>query len=160
MCLATCSLEGKPSCRIVLAQSINEDGFIFFTNYNSKKAQELDSNPQASVCFYWDQIQKQVIMDGTVRKITREESKNYFESRDVDTQICFLVSEQGKVLKHKRVSLNNFLQILYVKIKLFFLYKHLLQKKENAQKEFEKCEAVPYPKEWYKLSSKLLKITF
>ncbi len=150
MCLATCSLEGKPSCRIVLAQSINEDGFIFFTNYNSKKAQELDSNPQASVCFYWDQIQKQVIMDGTVRKISREESKQYFESRDVETQICFLVSEQGKVLKHKRVSefiyfssYSLFISIVYSKLK------HLLQKKENAQQEFQKCEAVPYPKEWF-----------
>ena len=118
MCLATCSLEGKPSCRIVLAQSINEDGFIFFTNYNSKKAQELDSNPQASVCFYWDQIQKQVIMDGTVRKITPEESKQYFESRDLETQICFSVSEQGKVLKHKRVSLFDFFFILALSLLL------------------------------------------
>lgn len=127
MCLATCSLEGRPSCRMVLARSITEEGFVFYTNYNSKKAQELDSNPLASVCIYWDSIQKQVVMDGAVKKISFEDSKAYFESRDIESQICFKVSEQGKVLKHKQ---------------------HLILAKEQAQKEFENKEQIPYPSEW------------
>jgi pyridoxamine-phosphate oxidase len=78
--LATATKEGKPSARVVLLKSFDENGFVFFTNYSSRKANELTGNPFASLLFYWEPLSKQVRIEGKVEKIARLESEEYFRT--------------------------------------------------------------------------------
>lgn len=80
--LATVSAEGQPSSRMVLLKGHDQDGYVFFTNYNSRKAKELLQNPQAAMLFHWTQLQRQVRIEGTIKKISNTESDIYFASRD------------------------------------------------------------------------------
>jgi pyridoxamine 5'-phosphate oxidase len=95
--------EGKPSARMVLLKDFDDDGFVFFTNYNSKKGQELAANPQASLVFYWDVISRQVRIDGKVVKIEREKSDDYFSKRPLNSRISAFISDQSKVIENKEV---------------------------------------------------------
>ncbi len=97
--------DGKPSGRMVLLKSFANEGFIFFTNYTSKKGQELAANPQASLCFYWDLMSRQIRIDGTVTKVSREESISYFSKRPLNSRISAYISDQSKVIKNKEVIL-------------------------------------------------------
>ena len=81
MTLATATLDGRPSARIVLLKGATSEGFVFFTNYESRKAQEMAENPQAALVFSWLELARQVRIDGTIQKISKEESENYFYSR-------------------------------------------------------------------------------
>src|ERR1700730_15222540 len=81
MTLATASNDGVPSARIVLLKGVDERGFIFFTNYDSHKGRELAENPNASLVFYWQQLERQICIAGPVEKISREESGAYFKTR-------------------------------------------------------------------------------
>lgn len=108
MALATASKEGRPSARIVLLKSFDEDGFIFFTNYGSRKGNELIINPGASLLFYWDKIDKQVRIEGTVKKISLKESEEYSHSRPRGSRIGALASEQSKVIKSRDELLRRF----------------------------------------------------
>ncbi|MCS6833585.1 MAG: pyridoxal 5'-phosphate synthase, partial [Flammeovirgaceae bacterium] len=81
MHLATVSAEGKPSLRVVLLKGIENDGFVFFTNYESQKAKELAQNPYACMNFFWSELERQVRIEGKVEKISEEASTQYFQSR-------------------------------------------------------------------------------
>jgi pyridoxamine 5'-phosphate oxidase len=101
MTLATCSANAKPSARIVLLKGVIESGFIFFTNYDSRKGIEIASNPLASLVFLWHELERQVRVDGAIEKISREESASYFYSRPFQSQVSALVSPQSKVIQGK-----------------------------------------------------------
>lgn len=95
MTLATTDSQGKPSARIVLCKAIVPGGIHFFTNYESRKSQNLLSNPHASVVFFWPTLARQVRVEGTVSKVPREVSEEYFRSRPRGSQIGAWVSKQS-----------------------------------------------------------------
>lgn len=95
MTLATVSADGQPSARTVLLKGFDDSGFSFFTNYLSRKARDLDSNPRASMVFLWKERERQVCVRGTVKRTSREESDAYFQSRPYGSQIGAWVSEQS-----------------------------------------------------------------
>jgi pyridoxamine 5'-phosphate oxidase len=100
---ATADKNGKPSARIILLKGLDERGFIFFTNYGSRKGRELSANPNASLVFYWQQLERQVCIAGTVEKTSREESENYFKSRPRGSQLAAWASNQSDVVKDRAV---------------------------------------------------------
>ena len=99
--------DGRPSNRIVLVKDFSDKGFKFFTNYTSKKGQELEANPYASMCFYWDAVSRQVRIDGKVHKISSQESEEYFSKRPLNSRISAYISDQSKVIKDRNVGLNK-----------------------------------------------------
>ncbi|HUX96000.1 MAG TPA: pyridoxamine 5'-phosphate oxidase [Bacteroidales bacterium] len=98
VCLATTSKEGRVSARMVLLKDFSESGFIFFTNYNSKKGKQLSENPYAAMLFYWPESGQQVRIEGYTEKVSAEESVKYFNSRPRDSQIGAWASEQSSVI--------------------------------------------------------------
>ncbi|WP_285056313.1 pyridoxamine 5'-phosphate oxidase [Pedobacter ginsengisoli] len=98
MTLATSDRFGKPSARIVLLKGVDNDGFVFFTNYESSKGQHLLENPQAALVFFWAELQRQVRVEGVVSKVADEVSDAYFHSRPAGSQIGALASPQSKVI--------------------------------------------------------------
>ncbi|WP_256006605.1 pyridoxamine 5'-phosphate oxidase [Pedobacter deserti] len=98
MTLATADRFGRPSARIVLLKGFNEEGFVFFTNYESKKGQELLENPQAALVFFWAELERQVRIEGVVTRVSGELSDEYFHSRPAGSQIGALASPQSKVI--------------------------------------------------------------
>lgn len=101
MTLATATPEGKPSARLVLLKQADEHGFVFFTNYNSVKARELDSNPQAALVFYWPLLERQVRVEGRVERTSAAESDAYFKTRPRESQIGALASPQSEVISSR-----------------------------------------------------------
>ena len=95
MTLVTSTPDGKPSARVVLLKSFNEEGFVFFTNYESRKAIELIENPHSSIVFDWHMMERQVRIEGVAKKVSEEESDKYFYSRPKDSQIGAWVSPQS-----------------------------------------------------------------
>ena len=98
MTLATSTPDGKPSARLVLLKQADAQGFVFFTNYNSMKARELDSNPQAALVFYWAQLERQVRIEGNIERTSAAESDAYFKTRPRESQIGALASPQSEVI--------------------------------------------------------------
>lgn len=98
MTLATASPEGRPSSRMVLLKQADPDGFVFFTNYTSRKAGELDANPHAALLFHWPILQRQVRVEGRVERVSREESADYYHSRPRGSQIGAWASDQSSQL--------------------------------------------------------------
>lgn len=96
--LATCDLEGRPSARIVLVKGVDQRGFVFFTNYESRKGRELEQNPWAALCFYWPSLQRQVRVEGSVERVAEPESDVYFASRPRDSQLGAWASRQSSIL--------------------------------------------------------------
>jgi pyridoxamine 5'-phosphate oxidase len=111
MTLATADKNGKPSARIVLLKSFDEKGFIFFTNYESRKGNELTANPYASLVFYWDKIDKQVRIEGSIEKISVKESEIYFHSRPQGSQLGALASPQSKVIEDREYLEEKFSEL-------------------------------------------------
>ena len=103
MTLATASADGKPSARIVLLKSFNEEGFLFFTNYDSRKGKELAENPQVSLLFFWKELERQVRIEGTVIKAPAAVSDEYFNSRPVGSRIGAIASPQSEVIAGREV---------------------------------------------------------
>ena len=103
MSLATAGQDAKPSVRIVLLKSFDEDGFVFFTNYESEKGKQLEANPYAALGFYWIELDRQIRISGKVDKTSREESQTYFHSRPVGSQLSAWASRQSAVLDGRRV---------------------------------------------------------
>ena len=103
MTLATASPNGKPTARIVLLKGYSARGFVFYTNYESTKGQQLIANPQAALVFLWDKLERQVRIEGKVTKISAEESDNYFHSRPVSSQIGAWTSDQSRVIDSREV---------------------------------------------------------
>lgn len=98
MTLATTSIDRKPSARIVLLKGYEERGFMFYTNYLSAKGKEMAKNPVVALVFHWAELGRQVRIEGTVEKLSKEESEIYFHSRPKSSQIGALVSPQSQVI--------------------------------------------------------------
>ena len=107
MTLATCNTEGLPSARIVLLKGFSHDGFTFFTNYRSKKGNDLHENPRAALVFFWKELERQIRIEGTVEKLSDEDSQQYFSTRPVASQIGAWASPQSKVIENRRVIEKN-----------------------------------------------------
>lgn len=101
MALATASFEGRPSCRMVLLKQMDARGFAFFTNYDSRKGQDLACNPFACATFYWAVLERQVIIEGEIEKLTRQESESYFASRPRGSQLGTWASHQDQILQSR-----------------------------------------------------------
>jgi pyridoxamine 5'-phosphate oxidase len=99
--VATASSSGAPSARMVLIKQADESGFVFFTNYDSRKGGELTSNPRAALLFHWDLLGRQVRIEGPVRRTTPEESAAYARSRPRGSQISALASPQSRVVESR-----------------------------------------------------------
>jgi pyridoxamine 5'-phosphate oxidase len=98
MTLATASTDGLPSARIVLLKGFDNRGFIFFTNYNSYKAQQLKENPRGCLVFFWKEVERQVRITGLIEKTSNEESDSYFNSRPERSRISAIASPQSEVI--------------------------------------------------------------
>jgi pyridoxamine 5'-phosphate oxidase len=103
MSLATAGADGKPSSRIVLLKGFDQDGFVFFTNYESEKGKQLEENPYAAIAFYWIELDRQIRISGPVEKTSREESERYFHSRPAGSQLGAWASHQSEVIDARRV---------------------------------------------------------
>src|SRR6266446_449354 len=103
MSLATAGSDARPSVRIVLLKSFDQDGFVFFTNYESQKGQQLETNPYAALGFYWIELDRQIRIGGKVEKTSRKESLTYFRSRPPGSQLSAWASRQSEVLDGRRV---------------------------------------------------------
>ncbi len=103
MSLATASADGRPSVRIVLLKGFDHDGFVFFSNYESEKGQQLAVNPYAALCFYWIELDRQIRISGKTTTTSREESARYFHSRPLGSQLGAWASRQTEVLDGRRV---------------------------------------------------------
>lgn len=102
MCLATATKDGHPSARMVLLKGYSEEGFCFFSNYESRKGSELESNPHACLVFYWEPLNRQIRIEGTVERIPYEKSREYFHSRPKSSQIGAVVSRQSTVIPSRQ----------------------------------------------------------
>lgn len=126
MLLATAGKSGVPSARVVLLKEYNEKGFVFYTNYDSRKGNEISENPVASALFFWKELERQVRITGTVEKVTTKESDEYYHSRPIGARIGAWASEQSRVIPNRKYIDDRF-------------------------KEFEnqfKDKAVPRPAHW------------
>jgi pyridoxamine 5'-phosphate oxidase len=103
MTLATSTLDGHPSARMVLLKAVDANGFVFFTDYRSRKGTELAENPNVSLCFWWDALQRQVRVTGTVAKVSADESAAYFKTRPHGSRIGALASTQSAPLASREV---------------------------------------------------------
>ncbi len=101
MTLATATTDGKPSARLVLLKQVDERGFVFYTNYRSSKARDLEANPLAALVLYWPQLERQVRVEGTVTRTSAAESEEYFRTRPRDSQIGALASPQSEVIPNR-----------------------------------------------------------
>lgn len=103
MTLATATQDCKPRARMVLLKSFDERGFVFYTNYESQKGQELADNPQASLVFWWAELERQVRIDGRIEKVSDQTSDEYFHSRPLSSQLGAWASEQSQVISDRSV---------------------------------------------------------
>ena len=103
MTLATATKDGRPSARVVLLKQIDEAGFVFYTNYRSAKAKELEQNPQAALVFYWVGLDRQVRVEGRVERVSGAESDEYFKTRPRESQLGALASPQSEVIEGREV---------------------------------------------------------
>lgn len=111
MTLCTASKDGKPSGRMVLLKGVNESGFVFYTNYGSRKARELDDNPFAALVFYWEPLERQVRVEGSVSRISAAESDKYFQSRPRESQLGAIASPQSEVIESRSVLEDRYRQL-------------------------------------------------
>jgi len=103
MTLATATKEGMPSARIVLLKGLDERGFVFYTNYESRKGQELMANPYASLVFWWGALERQVRIEGIVEKISAQETEAYYHSRPAGSRLGAWASDQSRVIPNREV---------------------------------------------------------
>jgi pyridoxamine 5'-phosphate oxidase len=111
MALATATADGVPSARMVLLKGVDERGFVFFTNYESRKARELAENPRGALILYWVAIRRQVRVTGRVGPITREESEAYFRSRPYGSRLAAWASRQSSVIPDRSVLEAEYLRL-------------------------------------------------
>lgn len=119
--------NGKPSARVVLLKGFDENGFVFFTNYNSHKGQELAGNNASCLTFFWDQLERQIRIEGFMEKVSEEDSNEYFWSRPRQSQIGAWVSSQSEVISGREV---------------------LNEKLSFYEQKFENQEVIPRPSHW------------
>ena len=126
MTLATASKEGRPSARTVLLKGIHKNGFVFFTNYESRKGEEIAENPQVALLFFWKELERQVRVEGRIEKIDAAESDEYFNSRPIESRMGAWASPQSKVIPDR---------------------KFLEKKEKQIEREFAN-KAIPRPQNW------------
>ena len=126
MTLSTTNKDGKPSSRVVLLKGYDGDGFVFYTNYESRKGREIEENPYGSLNFYWPSQERQVRINGKLRKVSRSRSEKYFHSRPLRSQIAALASNQSGASEDRD---------------------DLKKKFDELEKEFEGKD-VPLPENW------------
>ncbi|KAK4787290.1 hypothetical protein SAY86_011123 [Trapa natans] len=136
MALSTAGKNGKLSSRMVLLKGVDEDGFVWYTNYGSRKAHELSENPWASLLFYWDGLNRQVRVEGFAEKVSDHESEQYFLSRPRGSQIGAVVSDQSSVVPGRQA---------------------LHQQYKELEEKFSSMSVIPKPKHWggYRLKPEL-----
>lgn len=112
MTLVTVDATNKPSARIVLLKHFSEDGFIFFTNLSSKKAQDIEKNPNVSILFWWEGLDRQIRIEGQAEKVSEELADAYFQTRHRSSQIAALVSPQSSIIEDFQILTNQYEQLL------------------------------------------------
>ena len=127
LALATVGKNGTPSVRMVLLKDFNKKGFVFYTNLNSKKSNEIKSNPNASMCFHWKSILRQVRITGKLSNVPDEDADNYYNSRSYGSRIGAWASNQSSVLKSRD---------------------ELLKSIEKFKKKYTNEKNIPRPKYW------------
>lgn len=127
MTLATATKEGIPSARIVLLKGIQDEQFVFYTNYNSEKGKEIAANPNVSLVFCWLTMQRQIRIQGTITKVSEATSTAYFQSRPKGSQIGAMTSPQSSVIEDRTVLENR---------------------KAALEIEYENSEVLPRPSHW------------
>lgn len=105
--LATATKEGKPSARIVLLKGYDEKGFVFFTNYESRKGRTLAENPLAGMVFFWKELERQIRIEGAIEKVSAKESDDYFFSRPAGSQVGAWSSPQSNVIDNRSIIEEN-----------------------------------------------------
>lgn len=108
MTLATVNNDGKPSARIVLLKGYDENGFVFFTNYQSEKAADIEINTNVCLVFFWKELERQIRIEGVATKISDAQNDEYFNSRPVNSKIGAWASPQSKAIASREVLENNF----------------------------------------------------
>lgn len=103
MTLATSTHDGKPSARIVLLKGFDEKGFVFYSSFLSRKGKEMSKNPVVALVFHWGELERQVRIEGTVERLSKEDSEKYFHSRPKESQIGALASPQSQVIENREV---------------------------------------------------------
>jgi len=111
MTIATATQSGIPSARMVLLKGFDENGFMFFTNYESRKGKELLENPFASLLFWWREFERQIRVEGEIEKISRKESEEYFNLRPLKSRYGALASKQSEVVESREILEKKFLEL-------------------------------------------------
>ena len=127
LALGTANKIGIPSVRMVLLKGFDENGFIFYTNLNSQKGNELKENPNASMCFHWKSLLRQIRISGTLKQVDDKTADNYFNTRAYESRIGAWASKQSSILKSRDVLLNKI---------------------ENFKKIYSEKDNVPRPNHW------------
>ena len=109
--LATADERGRPSVRMVLLRGVDDRGFVFHTNYESRKGRELTANPHAALCFHWPMLDEQIRIDGTVERLADDESDEYFDSRPRGSQLGAWASRQSEVLASREALEEEYRQV-------------------------------------------------
>jgi pyridoxamine 5'-phosphate oxidase len=109
--LATTDTAGRPSARLVLLRGVDARGFVFFTNYSSRKGRELAANPHAALCFHWVSLDEQIRVEGSVERVSSEESDEYFAGRPRGSQLGAWASEQSEVLPSRETLEERYREI-------------------------------------------------
>jgi len=126
MVLSTCDEKANPSTRVVLLKELSEKGFTFFTNYKSVKAKCLSKNSASSLLFFWPELERQVRIEGKIKKISKTESQKYFDTRPIESRLAAWASEQSSVIPDR----------------------DYLEKRFQKFKEQFKGKKIPMPKDW------------
>lgn len=126
MSLSTVDASGQPHSRIVLLKAFEADGFVFYTHYDSAKGAEIEENQKVALLFYWPEMDRQVRIEGTISKISNEQSEQYFHSRPRDSQLAAYISQQSQVVADRETLEGNL---------------------SNATEDFEGSE-IPHPAHW------------
>ena len=126
MIVATANKKGIPTVRTVLLKSYDKQGFVFFTNYESRKGKDLAENPKAALLFLWKEEKRQVRIIGNIEKVSKEESEEYFRSRPIESQLGAWASKQSSVIPNREYLIKNY---------------------EKNRKQFERKE-IPLPPHW------------
>ena len=127
LALATSTKDGEPSVRMVLLKDFNQNGFVIYTNLDSKKSTDIKNNPNASMCFHWKSILRQVRITGKIIKVSNNDADIYFQSRDYESRIGAWASKQSSVLKNRE---------------------ELYQEIESYKKKYSDKNNVPRPSNW------------
>ncbi len=127
MTLATATPDGKPTARIVLLKEVSDRGFVFYTNYESQKGQQLIANPYAALVFLWNKLERQVRIEGRVEQLSPQESTAYFHSRPKASQLGAWTSDQSRVIANRKI---------------------LKQKLADLQTQYKDDVTIPRPEHW------------